>query len=108
AAHHPGPRPALHHGTSASTARQWRDASRPAAVESEFERVCGTLCRVGQVGMLGADGTARESHLRAAVRAFMVHYHEERPHQGLGNDLIAPTTPVIGTGPVRCRERLGG
>jgi putative transposase len=33
-----------------------------------------------------------EKHLRAAVRAFMDHYHEERPHQGLGNELIAPTT----------------
>jgi transposase InsO family protein len=49
-----------------------------------------------------------ERHLRAAVRAFMGHYHEERPHQGLGNELIAPTTPVIETGPINCRERLGG
>ena len=49
-----------------------------------------------------------EGHLRAAVRAFVQHYHEERPHQGLGNELIAPKTMVAGTGPVRCRERLGG
>jgi hypothetical protein len=49
-----------------------------------------------------------EQHLRAAVRAFMDHYHEERPHQGLGNELIAPTTTSLGPGPVRCRERLGG
>jgi putative transposase len=35
-------------------------------------------------------------------------YHEERPHQGLGNELIAPKTTVIGTGPIKCRERLGG
>jgi hypothetical protein len=47
-----------------------------------------------------------ESHLRAAVRAFMVHYHG--PHQGPGNELIAPETPVVGTGPIRCRESLGG
>jgi len=38
----------------------------------------------------------------------MHHYHEERPHQGLDNELIAPRTSVIGTGPIRCRERLGG
>ena len=38
----------------------------------------------------------------------MDHYHEERPHQGLGNELIAPKTTVIGTGPIKCRERLGG
>jgi len=28
--------------------------------------------------------------------------------QDLGNECIAPTTMLIGTGPVRCRERLGG
>src|SRR4029453_4265648 len=31
-----------------------------------------------------------EQHLRAAIDAFADHYHEERPHQGLGNELIAP------------------
>jgi transposase InsO family protein len=49
-----------------------------------------------------------ERHLRATIQAFMHHYHEERPHQGLGNELIAPTTTVVGTGPITCRERLGG
>ena len=49
-----------------------------------------------------------EKHLRTAVRAFVDHYHEERPHQGLGNELIAPKTTLLGPGPVRCRERLGG
>src|SRR4029077_678545 len=47
-----------------------------------------------------------EGHLRAAVREFVHHYHEERPHQGLGNELIAPSTTVIGTGQMKCRERL--
>jgi hypothetical protein len=49
-----------------------------------------------------------EKHLRAAVREFVDHYHEERPHQGLGNELIAPQAKVIGTGTLKCRERLGG
>jgi hypothetical protein len=35
-------------------------------------------------------------------------YHEERPHQGLGNTLIATKTRDVGHGPVRCRERLRG
>jgi putative transposase len=48
-----------------------------------------------------------EGHLRVTVREFVGRYHEERPHQGLGNALIAPTTTVIGTGQVKCRERLG-
>ena len=49
-----------------------------------------------------------EGHLRAAIRAFVDHYHEERPHQGLRNALIAPKTTSVGRGPVRCRERLSG
>jgi putative transposase len=49
-----------------------------------------------------------EGHLRAAVREFVLHYHEERPHQGLRNELIAPLTTLTGTGHVKCRERLGG
>jgi len=49
-----------------------------------------------------------EAHLRTAVGAFVHHYHEERPHQGLAHELIAPQTTVMGTGPVRCRERIGG
>jgi transposase InsO family protein len=49
-----------------------------------------------------------EAHLRAAVRAFLAHYYEERPYQGLNNERIAPTTTSTGLGPIRCRERLGG
>jgi hypothetical protein len=48
------------------------------------------------------------AYLRAAVRAFVDHYHEERPHQGLRNELIAPRTTSVERGPVRCRDRLGG
>jgi transposase InsO family protein len=49
-----------------------------------------------------------EAHLRAAVRAFVHHYHEERPHQGLGNELVTPKTTLTGTGQVQCHEQLGG
>ena len=49
-----------------------------------------------------------ETHLRNAVRAFVDHYHEERPHQGLSNEIIAPKTTSLGSGHVRCRQRLGG
>ena len=49
-----------------------------------------------------------EGHLRTAVREFVLHYHEDRPHQGLGNELIAPRIRVVGKGPVTCRARLGG
>ena len=49
-----------------------------------------------------------ERHLRAAVREFVDHYHAERPHQGIGNELIVPTATAVGTGPVKRRGRLGG
>lgn len=50
-----------------------------------------------------------ERHLRHVVSEFMVHYHEERNHQGLGNELIVPEKGVGATkGEVCCRERLGG
>src|SRR5262249_41663074 len=42
-----------------------------------------------------------ETHLRGAIRAFMTHYHEERPPQGLDNQLISPATPASGTGPIQ-------
>jgi len=38
----------------------------------------------------------------------VAHYHGERNHQGLGNDLIAPGPRPLGGTHVRCRERLGG
>lgn len=65
------------------------------------------------VGSARSEGLARtvplgERHLRAPARAVVEHSHEERPHQDLGNELIAPKTTSIGTGPVACRARLAG
>jgi putative transposase len=49
-----------------------------------------------------------ERRLVRALDEFVAHYHGERNHQGLGNELITPETrPLRGT-QVRCRERLGG
>jgi transposase InsO family protein len=49
-----------------------------------------------------------ERHFRRAVGEFVEHYHRERNHQGLANELIAGTA-VIDTGDrVRRRPRLGG
>ncbi len=50
-----------------------------------------------------------EDSLRYAIHHYLTHYHQERNHQGLDNQLIAPE-PVVGgqMGEVRRRERLGG
>ena len=50
-----------------------------------------------------------EMHLRLIINEYLRHYHAERTHQGLGNRLIdEPPANQDGTGPIRCRERLGG
>jgi putative transposase len=50
-----------------------------------------------------------EDSLRRAVHQFVIHYHEERNHQGLGNRLIMPTSPINTThGTIKRRQRLGG
>jgi len=49
-----------------------------------------------------------EKHLDYIVRQYVEHYHEERPHQGLGNQLLSGQPPPASDGEVRCRTRLGG
>jgi putative transposase len=50
-----------------------------------------------------------ESSLRTAVQNFVIHYHLERNHQGLGNRLIKPEADhLANTGAIQRRERLGG
>ena len=50
-----------------------------------------------------------EKSLRRAVTAYLEHYHAERNHQGLGNELIDPGEEVGAVaGKIACRERLGG
>jgi transposase InsO family protein len=50
-----------------------------------------------------------EASLRRAVAEFIEHYHRERNHQGLGNQLIVPLPAHrIDESRVLIRERLGG
>lgn len=50
-----------------------------------------------------------EQHLRKLLGDYLNHYHMERNHQGLENELIKPSADVISLDrPVRRRERLGG
>jgi len=50
----------------------------------------------------------RERRLRHVIDEFVVHYHGERNHQGLGNELIERQGHRRGGTHVYCRERLGG
>ena len=50
-----------------------------------------------------------ERSLRRGIDQFITHYHTERNHQGIGNELIAGEDPVGQTkGEIVCNERLGG
>ncbi len=50
-----------------------------------------------------------ERHLRKAVKEYTDHYHFERNHQGLDNELIEKPTDSLDTdAAIECRERLGG
>ncbi len=50
-----------------------------------------------------------EGHLRLIVHEYVEHYHRERNHQGLDNQLLQrPPPPVRSDADVQRRERLGG
>lgn len=49
-----------------------------------------------------------EAHLRRVLATYVQHYNHARPHQGLGQQTPVPDDRQCGTGPVRCRDVLGG
>jgi sugar phosphate isomerase/epimerase len=72
------------------------------AYAERFVRTIKDEC-LSRLVLFGEDG------LRRALVEFVGHYHEERNHQGKGNLLLFPTpAPAAPSGPVECRERLGG
>jgi putative transposase len=46
-----------------------------------------------------------ERHLRRTIAEFVEHYHRERNHQGLGNELIDGRRAVGSVGEIRGRQR---
>jgi putative transposase len=50
-----------------------------------------------------------EGSLRRTIQEFVMHYHHERNHQGLGNRLILEQEPCAGSrGAIQRHQRLGG
>ena len=68
---------------------------------------CGTEITDPQYHILSNERSCFQAHSLVGQYETRL-YHEERPHQGLGNEMIAPKTTSVGPGPVQCRERLGG
>ena len=64
------------------------------------------VCKI-PVLLLGLSETNTVGYY--AIQEYLAHYHHERNHQGLGNQLITQAEVVGGqTGHVVRRERLGG
>jgi putative transposase len=49
-----------------------------------------------------------QAHLRRVMREFIVYHNTARPHQGIDQQIPVSHTAPIGSGPVRCRNVLGG
>jgi putative transposase len=49
-----------------------------------------------------------ERHLRWTIAAYVEHYHRERNHQGIENELIEGASATSTVGRIRRRPRLGG
>ena len=48
---------------------------------------------------------AKEDH---AITQYVAHYHLQRNHQGVGNELLKGRAAANSDGDVVCHERLGG
>jgi len=60
-----------------------------------------------------------QKHFNHLCREYCVHYHEERPHQGVDNAVLqhctaakpkpnAANADIVRISELRCKERLGG
>ena len=90
-----------------SGTRDIRRGPHPRA-RAECERLRGALRAVDQRRILDRLIAIGERHFRRAVAEYVEHYHEERNHQGLDNQLITGPLVIQMTSRVRRRPRLGG
>jgi len=83
--------------------REDRAHSSPSAQQ---QRVCRTLRADDQVQVPQRDDPLQGSVVAPGDQRVAEHYHIERAHQGIGNELIEKSEP--GRGDIECLERLGG
>jgi transposase InsO family protein len=99
-----GSRPAVHERISKTPQRQRRESSAPPFAHSpDLNAFAERFVLSIKSECLERMVPLGESHLRAAVRDFVDHYHGERHHQGLDNELISPAADDVGeAGPIKC------
>lgn len=49
-----------------------------------------------------------QAHLRRVMQEFVAYHNSARPHQGIDQQIPTPHTALVSSGPVRCRNVLGG
>jgi hypothetical protein len=83
---------------------------RGAGAVSGAQRKCvrGALRTLDQARVFSRVIPFGERHLRRTIAEFIEHYHGERNHQGLRNELIDGAPPVDGRHRNRRRQRLAG
>jgi DNA-binding transcriptional regulator YhcF (GntR family) len=77
-----------------------------AAISSDFSPFIERFIRSIKYECLNRMLIFGETHLRYCVTQYISHYHSERAHQSLDNNIITPLPQ--GTGEIKCHERLGG
>ncbi len=87
--------------------RQRRRDDQTSSEESKLERIRGEVRSIHQGRLLVEADLLGERRSSIGVSDYIDHYHEERSHQGIGNELIEKP-PDLGDGEVLRRERLGG
>jgi hypothetical protein len=55
-----------------------------------------------------AQALMATQHFRTAMHEFVEHYHRERNHQGLDNEIIDGQPSVVDAVRIHRRQRLGG
>ena len=91
-----------------ATQDRWRSRRAHAGGSAELQRARGAFVRSIKTECLDPVIPVGEWHLRCLVREFVEHYHHERNHQGIGNELIERSPARRRSGPVRRRQRVGG
>ena len=85
------------------------ESVRPPARSPNLNAIAERFVRSIKESWLDRMVLIGERSLCRAISQFVLHYHAERNHQGLANNIIHPEfVPFPTTGAVNCRQRLGG
>ncbi|RNC81403.1 MAG: hypothetical protein ED559_06310 [Phycisphaera sp.] len=91
-------------------AQQARSSSpgRSGSSKEENETPRSRITRFTETECLDHFACFSEDHLDYLIEEFLEHYHNDRPHQGIGNRTIEPGLLPPKEGMIVLKSRLGG